>query len=213
MLADGIGHTVTLCLGDLRVRHVVHLLIGGLDSIEWSENFLGLLGSPAVGKRPKDNGLRTGYGGVHEETSDVVGHVDGSCVVPMKLVEGIENSLQLIATPDVIVVMPGLRAPRQDVHLVARDDAEIVTGPFHTPEKVAVARCVNADGRLVSQDNVELEHIVANQAVQTFLPTVATPKTSAGHADALTSASGGDKALVPKILDDWAHDGAASEPG
>lgn len=213
MLADGVGHAVTLRVGDMRVRHVVHLLIDGLDSIEGSENFLGLLGSPAVGKRPKENGLLTGYGGVHEETSDIVGHVDGSCVVPMKLVEGIEDRLQFIATPDVVVVMPGVRAPGKDVHLVARDDAEIMTGPFHTPEKVAVARCVDADGGAIGQDNVELQHIVANQAVQTFLPTVATPKTGADHADALTPASGGDKALVPKILNDWAHEGAASEPG
>ena len=205
VLADGVGHAVALRVGDTRVRHVVHLLIGGFDSIEWSENLLGLVGSPAVGKRPKENGLVSRYGGVHEETSDVVGHVDGSCAVPMKLIEGIEDRLQLITTPDVVVIMPGVRAPGEDIHLEARDDTEIVTGPFHTPKKVAVARCVDADGGAIGQDNVKLQHIVANQAVQTFLATVATPKPGAGHADALTPASGGDKALFPKILDDWAH--------
>lgn len=109
--------------------------------------------------------------------------------------------------------MPGIRAPRKDAHLEARDDAEIVTGPFHTPEKIAVARLVNGDGGAIAQDNVELEHIVNDQAVQTFLTTMATPKAGAYHADALTPASGGDKAIVPKILRDWAHQGAASEPG
>ena len=189
-------------MGDTRVRHVIHLLIGGLDSVEGGEDLFGLVGSPAVGKRPKENGLVGGYGGVHEETSDVVGHVDGSCAVAMKLIEGIEDRLQLIATPDVVVVMPGVRAPGKDIHLEARDDTEIVTGPFHTPKKVAVARCVDADGGAIGQDNVKLQHIVANHAVQPFLATVATPKTGADHADALTPTSGGDKALVPKILDD-----------
>ena len=98
MLADGVGHAVTLRLGDLRVRHVVHLLISGLDSIEEIENFLSLLSSPAVGECPKENGLLGGYGGVRKEFTDVVGHVNGSCVVPMKLVDGIENKLQPIAT-------------------------------------------------------------------------------------------------------------------
>ena len=135
MLADGVGHAVTLRLGDLRVRHVVDLLISGLDSIE---NFLGFLGSPAVGQRPKENGLLTRHGDVGREISDVVCLINGSCVIPMKLVEGIYNKLQLIATPDVVVVMPEISAARKDVHLVARDD--------NTPEKVAVARCVDADG-------------------------------------------------------------------
>ena len=41
VLADGVGHAVTLRGGDLRVRYVVHLLISGLDGVEGSENLLG----------------------------------------------------------------------------------------------------------------------------------------------------------------------------
>lgn len=63
------------------------------------------------------------------------------------------------------MVILGIRAPGEDVYLVARDDTEIVTGPFYPLEKVAIARCVDADGRAIGQYNAELQHIVANQAV------------------------------------------------
>ena len=137
-----------------------------IRAVDSTENFLGLLANPAVGQRPKENGLLTGYGGVRSEIPDAVDHVNESWVVPMKLVEGIENRLQFIAMPDGVVVMPEVRPAGKNVHLVARDDAKIVTGPFHTPEKVAVAGCVDADGGATGQANVELQHIVANQAVQ-----------------------------------------------
>ena len=135
MPADWVAHAVTLRLGDLRVKQVVHFFMSGLGSIE---NFLSLLGDPAVGQRPKENGLLTGYCGVREEVPDVIGQVNGSWVI--------ENRLQLIATPDLVVVMPEVRTLGKIVHLVARDDAETATGPFHPPAKVAVARCVDADG-------------------------------------------------------------------
>ncbi|KAG7145946.1 hypothetical protein HYQ46_005268 [Verticillium longisporum] len=92
---------------------------------------------------------------------------------------GIEDSLQLFTAPDVVVVMPGVGAPGKDVHLIARDNAEIVPGPFHAPEKVAVARGVGADGGAIGQDNIELQHIVADHTVQAFVTTVTTPQTGA----------------------------------
>ena len=91
VLADWVGHAVTLRLGDLGVKQVVYLLISGLDSIGGSDYFSGLLSSPAAGKRRKENGLLTGYGGVRKEISDVVSHSN-------------------IATPDVVVVTPEVRA-------------------------------------------------------------------------------------------------------
>ena len=63
--------------------------------------------SPSVGQRLRENGLLTGYGGVRSEIADAVDHVNGSWVVPLKLVEAIENRLQFIAMPDVVVVIRG----------------------------------------------------------------------------------------------------------
>ena len=91
VLADWVGHAVTLRLGDLGVKQVVYLLISGLDSIEGGDNYSGLLSSPAAGRRRKENGLLTGCGGIRKEISEVVSHVN-------------------IATPDVALVMPEVRA-------------------------------------------------------------------------------------------------------
>ena len=142
MLADSIGYVVILRLGDLRVRHVVHWLIRGLNSIE---NFLGLLGSPAVGQRPKENGLLTGYGVVRSEIADAVDHVIGNRVILLNLVQGIEKRLQFYCNARRSCGNTRGQSQGKNVRFVARDDAKIVTGPFHTPKKVAVTGCVDAD--------------------------------------------------------------------
>lgn len=88
-----------------------------------------------------------------------------------------------------------------------------MAGPFQGPEQVAVARlAVDPDRGAVGQDHVQLQDVVDNQAVQAFLATVAAPERGAYHADALARA-GGDEAVVPEMMRDVAHQGAASEPG
>lgn len=93
VLADGVVRAGALRVGDLRVGHVVDFLIDGLYGIEGNEMLLGLLGGPAISKRPRENGLLFGYGRVHEESSIFECHVDGSGAVAVKHVEGIEDSL------------------------------------------------------------------------------------------------------------------------
>ena len=108
--------------------------------------------------------------------------------------------------------MPSVGAPRVDVHLVARDETEVLTRASHAPEKITVTCGVHANGRAIGQNNIQLPYVVAHHAVQTLLTAVATPEARSEHTDAVTSTRCSDKALVPEVLDDVACEEAASEP-
>lgn len=98
------------------------LVVDGRDGVEGGEVALGFVGGAAVGERPREGRLRVADGRVHEERAVLVGHVDGGgvdvaaaaaavAVGAVEPVQGREDGLQLLAAPDVVVVVPELGSP------------------------------------------------------------------------------------------------------
>lgn len=175
--------------------------------------FFGFFRGAAVGERPRNDGLVVGDGCVHEEVSEIDQHVDGSRAVAVEFIKRIENSFQLVASPDVVVVVPGVWASGEDVHLEACNNAKVVACTLHPPEQIAMGVFINANGSAVGQHNIELEEIVADHAVQTFKGPMATPKTRAHHANAITGAGSGHISLIPKISHGLTVVYTTSKPG
>lgn len=128
------------------VPHVATFLVDDLECVEWSENFLRIPGGTAVGECPEYDRRLVRNCVVREVTPDVESHVEGSSTVAMQLVESYKNGLQMLATPDVVVVMPDGRTSWLDIPLVTRHNAKIMTSASHSQEKITVARRVDTNG-------------------------------------------------------------------
>ena len=199
-LADKTVFAVALSHRDLWVGDVAEFIVDSLDRIEWSQVLFSYFRGSTVGKGPRDDGLFLGYGRVHKEISEIDSHVNGSSAIAVEDIESIENIFELVATPDVIVIVPSVWASGEDVYLEARNNTKVVACTLHTPQKIAIASFVDTNGSAVGQNNIELAEIVANHAVKTFKGSMATPKTGAHHTDAIAGTSGGNIALIPKVI-------------
>lgn len=213
VLTDGRVFAVALGHRDLRVGHIAGFRGDGFDLVERSEVFVGFCRGSAVGEGPRNDGFVLGDGGVHEEAPEIDQHVDGRGAVAVEGIERIENVVQLVASPDVIGVVPGVWASGEDVHLEAGHNTKVVAGTLHSPEEIAMGVFIDPDGSPVGQHHIELEEIVADHAVQAFKRSVATPQAGAHHTDAIAGASGGDISFLPKVSHGLAVVYTTPEPG
>ena len=199
--------------GNLGVGDVANglLLVG--DAVEGGQQSLGLLGAAAVGESPSDDGLGLADVLVDDEVTDVDQHVDGGGAVVVESVELLEDALELLALPDVVVVVPVLGATGEDVHLDGGDDTKVVAGTLESPEQVGVAGGVDADGGTVTENEVDVEEVVRDQAVKTLEATVTTTETGSDDTDAVAGRGGGDIAALPKVVGDLAGEDTTAEPG
>lgn len=198
---------------DLRQRHVAPLAAGGFNGVEGRQVLLGVLLAPAVGKGPRHDGLGLGDGAVHGEEAKVGGHVDRRAAVAVELVQRLKNLLELVAPPDVVVVVPHVWPARVDLELEAGDDAKVVARAPHGPEQIRVPVLADRDCGTVGKNHVELDDVVNDHAIKTFLTPVAAAQRRAQHADAVAGARGGDVAAVPEVVHDLADVGPTLHQG
>jgi hypothetical protein len=144
--------------------------------------------------------------------SKVESHVEGGSAIAVEGIESIEENFNLVSTPDVIVIVPSVGAAGEDVHLETGDNAKVVTCALHCPQKIAVALFADLNGLAIGQHNIELDDIVAHHAIETFVPSMATPKAGAHHTDAIAGASGGNVAAIPEVPHGLTAVGATSKP-
>ena len=213
VLADELVFAVALGHRDARVGNIAEITVDGVDGVEGSQVPFGHLCGPSIGEGPPDDGLFLGDGRVYLKTSEIDGHVDGGRAIAMEVVERSEDSIELIATPDVIMIVPKIRAAREDVHLEACNDTKVVARTFHAPEQVSMAGFVDSNGSAIGQYNIELAEVVANHAVYTFKGSVATPQAGTQHADAIASTSGGNISPIPQVCSGLAVVDTSSKPG
>lgn len=148
-----------------------------IERIDRSKELLGVFGLSAVNKIPRDDRLGFADGRIHEEVVQIEGHRDWCFAFAVKLVHGSEDGFEFVTAPDVVVVVPGVWSTRINLHLDARDDAKVVPCTLHGSEKITVLLLIDSNLGTVGQDDVELQNIVADEDVETFVPAVASTKT------------------------------------
>jgi hypothetical protein len=109
--------------------------------------------------------------------------------------------------------MPSVWASGEDVDFKTGNNTKVVACAFHCPQQIAVARFVYANGSAVGQNDIELANVVTNHAVETFMTSMATPKTGTHQPDTITGAGGGNVTVIPKVLRNLTVVDAASKPG
>lgn len=82
------------------------------------------------------------------------------------------------------MVVPGVNHTWINLGLDARHDAKVVAGALQTPEQVRVARIADSHGGSIGENDVQFDHIVANQAVLPLETTMASAEGGAQKADA-----------------------------
>ena len=185
--------------GDFRVGDIALGIPDGVDGVEWSQEFFGFLGGSAVGEGPSNAWFCLGDTSVDVELTEVEGHVDGSRTIVVESIESSKDGFQVLPTPQIVMVVPSVRATGVDVQLEACDDTEVVARTLQPPQEIAVAGTVDTNGSAVGQNEVDLPDVVADQAVKTFMAAVAAPKAGTHHADAVARTGRGNVAFVPKV--------------
>lgn len=113
---------------------------------------------------------------IHQDRSEVDTHL-GRCSAVVALVELVElfkDSLQLVLSPDVTMVVPCVSLFRIYLLHDTGNNGEVVTSSFEGPEKIWMARLVDTNFGAVCQDDVVVQHAVPDQAVQSTVAPVAT---------------------------------------
>lgn len=197
--AEEAGFARALDDGDGRVGDVALGVPDGVDGVEGGEESFGVGRGAAVGEGPADAGLRLGDAGVEVELAEVEGHVDGVGAVVVEGVEGVEDRFEVLPPPQIVVVVPRVGAPGEDVQFEAGDDPEVVARALQPPQEIAVAGFVDTNRSPVGQNEVELPDVVADHAVKALMASVASPETGTHHTDAIARTGGGNIALLPKV--------------
>lgn len=117
----------------------------------------------------------------------------------MEGVEGVEDRFEVFPPPQIVVVVPRVGAPGEDVQFEAGDDPEVVARALQPPQEIAVAGFVDTNRSPVGQNEVELPDVVADHAVKALMASVASPETGTHHTDAIARTGGGNIALLPKV--------------
>jgi hypothetical protein len=134
------------------------------------------------------NHLCIRYVGIPPETSVVNSHQNRRISIIVENVEGIEHLLELVRSPKVIVVVPGINNFRMDFHLKTGDNAEIVPSTPHCPKEVSILLVVDFDLGAIRKDNIHVNQVVSDQTMNSFVAAMATTQARTHHTYAIASA-------------------------
>lgn len=80
----------------------------------------------------------------------------------MEFIDRLEDGLQLVSSPPIVVIMPSVDLAGVELQLGACDNTVVMASPLHSPEKVGVACCIYANRGAVSQYNVQMDEVICH---------------------------------------------------